>query len=234
MLRIIHSIPDECVGCGAPKEKLGGRILSDDDYAGNLVFCHACGIFMAIQDQDEEEEYADLELAASFVSCPHCKTLNDMQVAGGDEWCSACGLDPSILDYSTEQLASLWKEDSGIRNFMERGIPRPATRMYRFLTTLCGPHCTFAEDCPQSTGNFSTCLKEEAEGDPMLLKGETNVGSKKKRKKERKLERERIDKEKKKAVVEFSPSGWYAKVMKHHDETEDPPKSTHTGSGPGT
>lgn len=233
MLRIIHSIPDRCVDCGAPKEKLGGRLLLEEEGAGNLIFCHECGIFMCLQDQ-EEEEYADFELSASFVSCPHCKTVNEIQVAGGDEWCSGCGLDPNTPDYPTEQLASLWKEDSGIRNFMERGIPKTTTRMYRFLTTFCGPHCTFADECPQSTENFSTCLKEEAEEDPMLLRGETKVGSKKKRRKrERKLEVQRIEREKKKAVIEFSPSGWYAKVMKHN-ETEDPPKSTHTGGGSGT
>lgn len=232
MLRIIHSIPDECVNCGGPKEKLEGRTLSKGGETDNLIFCHGCGILMAIQNQ---EGCADFELAASFVTCPHCKTIDEVQVAGGDEWCGGCGLDPSVPDYPTEQLASLWKEGSGIRGFMDRGIPKTTSRMYRFLTTFCGPHCLFADDCPQDTGNFSTCLKEEAEDNPMLLMGETKVGSQKKKgKRERKLEGKRIEKEKEKAVVEFSPSGWYAKVVKHYDKAEDPQKPTRTGSGSGT
>lgn len=247
MLRVIHSIPDSCVECGA--ENLSGykALLREE---GNTVLCNQCGIIMVLPEEEDDvelaederaalsAEQADFEVVASFSTCPHCKTVNEIQVAAGEEWCSGCGLDPNEEDVPVEQLASLWKEDSGIRNSMERGIMKPHSRMYQFLTTFCGPHCSYAADCPQSSKNFATCFREEVlEGeDPQLLQtvGD-DVGkrsSKRQRRRDRKAAEERTRKEKGKAVLACAGSGWYER--KYRNETEDPQRPAHTGSGSGT
>ncbi len=190
------------------------------DEASNTLLCE-CGVMLVLQDDYEDEE----EVSASFLSCPHCRTVNEIQVEEGDEWCCGCGLDPNRTDYPPEELAHLWKEGSGIRDTMERGIPKSTmARIYRFLTNFCGPHCSFAEACPQSTGNFAVCYREEVldSKDPDLLHiGETDLGKKKKNRKARKKEEERIRKEKEKAVLKYSASGWYAQHLKPKHEAEN-------------
>lgn len=246
MLRLIHSIPDSCVDCGA--ENLSGHqaLLREE---GNTILCNRCGIIMVLPDEDDDVELAkderealadeqdNAEVVASFSTCPHCKTINEVQVAGGEEWCSGCGLDPSAVDYPPEQLASLWNENSGIRNSMERGIPKPGTRMYQFLTTFCGPHCAYAPNCPQSSSNFATCFREEVieGGDAQRLQTvEDDVGkrSKRQRRRERKAAEEVVRKEKGRAVLACAGSGWYER--KYLNETQDPQRPTHQGSGSGT
>jgi len=188
---------------------------------------------MVLQEPyDDEEEPEELEVedsfevSASFLSCPHCRTVNEIQVAGGEEWCGGCGLDPNRTEVPPEELAHLWKDGSGIQETMKRGIPKSTmARLYRFLTNFCGPHCCFAEECPQATGNFTKCFREEVieSDDPDLLQiQETAMGkNKKKNRKARKREKERIRKEKEKAVLQCAPSGWYAKNMKPNHETEN-------------
>jgi hypothetical protein len=188
----------------------------------------------------EEDTPAEGDLSASFLSCPHCHAINEIHVTGGEEWCSSCGLDPNQLGYSVEELSHLWREKSGIREAMERGVPKQGSRLYRFLTKLCGPHCSYSESCPQSTGNFSKCFREEAlEGDdPDLLhirEEEVGRGKRKRSRKARrkaKKEKERILKEKGRAILACAGSGWYEKMYRH--ETKDPQESQHTGSGSGT
>jgi len=219
MLRIIHSIPEQCPDCGS--DNLSGKQMVLFE-ASNTLLCE-CGVMLVLQDDYEEEP--EEEVSASFLSCPHCRTVNEIQIAEGDEWCGGCGMDPNRLDYPPEELAHLWKEGSGIRDTMERGVPKSTmARIYRFLTNFCGPHCSFAESCPQSTGNFAICYREEVlEGkDPDLLYiGETDVGKKKKNRKARKKEKERIRKEKEKAVLKCSASGWYAQNLKPKHEVEN-------------
>ena len=238
MLRVIHSIPDECPDCGT--DNLSGRqmLLYEE---GNTVLCNHCGIIMVLQeDFEEEEEQADHEVTASFLSCPHCHTVNEIQIAEGEEWCAGCGLDPNRLDYAPEEIAHLWREGSGIRDSMERGIPKNSTRMYRFLTTLCGPHCSFAASCPQATANFAKCFREEVleSDDPDLLNRSEDEVGKGKRKRSRKArkqarqEKERIRKEKARAVLMCASSGWYEKT--YRNETQDPQEHQHTGGGSGT
>ena len=242
MLRVIHSIPEECPDCGA--ENLSGEqmLLFSE---GNTVLCNACGILMVLHEDDveaeeeaERERQADFELSASFLSCPHCCTVNEIQVEGGEEWCGGCGLDPNRTEVPVEELAHLWKEGSGIRATMERGVPRAGmARMYRFLISCCGPHCSFAEACPQATGNYAKCFREEVveSDDPDLLHiegDEVGKGKRKRSRKERKQEKARIRKEKERAVLACAGSGWYDK--RYCNETEDPQESAHTGSGSGT
>jgi len=180
---------------------------------------------MVLQEPYDDEEEPEEEVSASFVSCPHCCTVNEIQIAEGNEWCSGCGLDPNEENPSPEDLSHLWKLGSGIRETMERGIPKTTlTRLYRFLTNYCGPHCSFAEDCPQSTGNFAKCYREEVleSEDPDLLHiGESEVGKRKRSRKARKKEKERIRKEKEKAVLQCAPSGWYAQNLKPKNEAEN-------------
>lgn len=239
MLRIIRSIPEQCPDCGS--ENLGGQqmLLYEES---NTLLCNACGIIMVLQepydDEEEPEEAADYEVSASFLSCPHCRTVNEIQIAEGEEWCAGCGLDPNRMDYPASELAHLWKEGSGLRDVMDRGIPSNAmTRMYRFLVNFCGPHCSYAEACPQSTGNFAKCFREEVidSDDPDLLHiegDEVGRGKRKRNRKERKKEKERIRKEKERAVLVCAGSGWYEK--RYCSETDDSQEPAHTGSGSGT
>jgi hypothetical protein len=237
MVVIIHSIPDECVECGATN-LTGHQMLIFGEC--NTIFCNACGIAMVYQEEDEEEEeegYSEIEVSASFASCPHCHTIDEIKVEGGAEWCGACGLDPNIKDYPSDELAHLWKEDSGIRHAMgTRSIPKVGSRMYQFLVNNCGPHCCYEEACPQSARNFATCFGEEHDlGGPNLLHiGEENVGrgKRKKSRKAREKERKRILKEKSRAVLACAGSGWYRE--KYCNETQDPNKPDDTGGGSGT
>ncbi len=208
--------------------------------ASNTLFCSSCGIVMVLEEplDDEKEPVADFEVSASFISCPHCLTVNEIHVAVDEEWCSACGLDPNCTDYPPERLSHLWKEDSGIQESMKRGIPKNTmSRLYRFLTNFCGPHCAFAESCPQDTGNFVKCFQEEVieSDDPDLLhveRGTMGKGKNKRKRAERRQEQERIRKERERAVLVCSGSGWYNK--RYCNEAKDPQESTHTGSGSGT
>ena len=231
MLRMIGSFPKRFPACGS--DNLGGQDRCFYEESNTLI-CNACGIIMVLQDSHDEEE-SDFETSASLVSCPHCRTVDEIQIEGGEEWCAGCGLDPNQTEVPSEELAPLWKEGSGIREAMERGVPKStASRLYRFLTNLCGPHCSLAQSCPQATGNLAKCFDEEvleSEDQDLLHVGRNEVGRSKK-KRSRKERKERIRKEKGRAVLACSSSGWYNK--RYYNETEDPQKSTHTGSGPGT
>lgn len=207
----------------------------------NTVVCNYCGIVMVLEEpfEDEKEPDADSEVSASFVPCPHCRTVNEIQAAGGEEWCSACGLDPSCTDYPPERLAHLWKQGSGIQKAMKKGIPKAVEgRMYRFLTNLCGPHCSLAQNCPQDTGNYVKCFHEEVieSNDHDLLHvegGEMGKGKKKRRRRaERKRDQERIRRKRERAVLVCAGSGWYDK--RYSNETNDPQESENTRSGSGT
>ncbi len=238
MIRIIHSIPDRCPDCGS--ENLSGKEQMSLLEGSNTLYCEGCGIYMILQEEEEEpEESHEHELAASFQACPHCCTVNEFIIAEGAEWCNGCGLDPNLTLLPPKDLAHLWKEGSGIRRMMTNGRPPYRTGwMYKFLTSSCGPHCLYESQCPQSVKNFTLCYKEEREdeGGANLLQIEgTEMGRGRKRRKgrkERKKERERTYKDKERATLACSSSGWYNE--KYRNETENPQKSTHTGSGSGT
>ena len=236
MFHTIHSIPEKCPNCGA--ENLGGHEMLAQEQS-NTLFCRPCGAVMVLQEpyDDEEEPEVTLEVSASFVACPHCHTIDEVRIEGGEEWCTECGLDPSRQDYPPEDLAHLWKPESGIRESMERGRPKVSmTQMYKFLTTFCGPHCSFESVCPQSIGNFVVCYRETGLGteEPDLPQIEGTELGKKKRKsrKARREEQERISKEKERAVLVYASDGWYH--TRYYSETKEPQKSTHTESETGT
>ncbi len=230
MLRVIHSIPEYCPDCGSMNLSDGGMFLYQES---NTVLCRFCGIFMLLQEDSDDVEEGP-EVPASFVSCPHCCTVDEIQISEGKEWCNGCGLDPNRTEVPVEELAPLWKQGSGIRDFLERGIPKSTTgRIYRFVANVCGPHWSFSASCPQAKSNFTTCLQEEiddANDSDLLHIGGTDVGkSKRGRGAARKQERERIRKEKRTVVLRCASSGWYDK--RHHNETIDSQKSRDTGSG---
>ncbi len=237
MFHTIHSIPEKCPNCGS--ENLGGQEQLVREQS-NTIFCRPCGAVMVLKEpyDDEEEPEITVEVAASFVACPHCHTIGEVRIEGGDEWCSGCGLDPSRQDYPPEDLAHLWTPGSGIRKSMEGGLPRVnMPQMYKFLTSFCGPHCAFESSCPQSVGNFVVCYRETDLGTeepdlPQIEGTELGKGKKKKNRKARKEEQERIRKEKERAVFACASSGWYH--TRYYNETNDPQKSTNTGSGSGT
>jgi hypothetical protein len=236
MLRIIHSIPEQCPSCGS--ENLSGRqmVLFGED---KLIKCDACGITMYLEDSKEPEDNS--KAPASYVACPHCGTIDQIIAVEGAEWCEVCGLDPNQLNYPTSELAHLWKEGSGIKAFMSKGRLKPTSRMYRFLVNFCGPHCSFSESCEQTVANYTVCIKEEIEDSGDLIppppeerhsvsksKGKKH---RKERRRVRKQEEERIRKEKERAVLMCARSGWYDKRYRNEIEDSQDPKDTGGGSG---
>lgn len=222
----IHSAPRQCPECGS--EKLGG-LSNVIENGGNSMLCHDCGVWMQIGGDTQ------LELTASVFICPHCKTADAIEEMAGEEWCNGCGLDPSIDAYSTPALSHLWKDKSDIRRIMQRDITllSPIHNLGKFLRTYCGPHCAYASDCPQSTGNLVTCYKEEFPNTP--LGGDMSKKSRKarkQRKQERRQEREAISRASKKALVKCASSGWFEKVL--YANSPYPEQTGDTGSGSGT
>jgi hypothetical protein len=243
MLRVIRSTPDKCPDCGA--ENIGGQLALMFEES-NTVLCNHCGVIMVIRDEEECEEdrtqgrCSDHEVSASFMVCPHCKIANGINIAGGEEWCNHCNLDPNREDYTSKNLAHLWKLGSQMRASMSRGRPGRKTKWFEFLTTKCGPHCNFANDCPQTGRNFVVCYREEYQEGPdspwFSEEGEA-VGKGRRKNRKRREERKRIraeNKLKEAAVLQCAPSGWYERNLKHRNETPNPQESTHTGGGSGT
>jgi hypothetical protein len=227
MLQIIHTIPEQCPDC------------TSADLRGT-VSCPDCGAVMVLQRKEiEEEDLEDIdnkiyEIPSNLVSCPHCHST-EFYTEEGEEGCLTCGLDPNVLDYPAPKLAHLWKEGSEIRVNLEGSIPKnPTTKLYAFLVAYCGPHCSLAKDCPQSRGNLFRCYKEEIldKEDDEMGKVKNIFNSKKyKSFKARKNERKAAPKEKERAVLKCSDSGWY--ITRYHDKLMDKKESTHTESGSG-
>src|SRR5574338_93254 len=107
MLVTTPSTPDECPQCQS--ENMTWRELGNGD---NVIICHSCGVW--IKPSDENREPPVINLSASVLSCPHCREVGEIQVAGGEEWCGGCGLDPNETNVDSSTLAKLWKEGSRI------------------------------------------------------------------------------------------------------------------------
>lgn len=236
---VIPSVPQQCPECGS--EKIGGSLnIAGDD--GNTLLCHGCGVWMQI-GLTGEIRVEGLELTAAIFICPHCKTAEAMGEGGGEEWCMGCGLNPNILDYPSPTLSHLWRKDSDIQRIMQKGtrVLRPDGKLGKFLRNYCGPHCPFAKDCPQTTGNLVTCYKEECPntslGGDMGRKsrrrksGNSNKPHKQ-RKKERRQEREAILRASRRALMECPKSSWFTKVL--YDNSPYPEQTGNTGGGSGT
>ncbi len=234
MIRVIHSIPEECPECAAENFDGAQMMLFDE---GGTVVCVSCGATMILREDEEEAP----ETSVSFSACPHCCTIGEVRDWGGWERCQACGLDPEREDYGPQDIAHLWKEGTGIRGFMERGIPKRRTStMFEFLTGFCGPHCSFAESCPQEIDNFTSCRREEFKhGNQGLLQIESMTVSKRRGRNHRKENHQSREgftpPSKDVAVFECATGGWWdERTMKKHHEIEDPQRPTNTRSGSGT
>lgn len=162
LVLVVHETPKVCPSCTSTKLAFSTAITNK----GQTYICGFCGNHIVVQT-DEEEDVGASVITASFVSCSHCGELGRIQESGGYEWCSNCGLDPGEPQDSND-LSHLWKAGSTLRSAMERGTKslRPGKDKGRFLRLHCGPHCSYAKDCPQSLGNFKRCYKEwKSEGE---------------------------------------------------------------------
>ena len=236
MLEIIHSIPSECSRCGS--DNISGS-LSIIEGHGNTVTCNACGTWMVLPDEEDDEvqhelDFGPVDITASFGKCPHCCSVGAIMEYGGEEVCQNCGLDPSMVDYDSRQIAHLWKEGSTIRKFLSKGRAMPQHNLGVFFRNFCGPHCSYAEDCDQGTGQFRQCYAESksdilAITSPQLLQIEDSMG-KKSRQKNRKRKQKEAEQRKKSAFV-CATGGWFEKYMRRSsDETTRTEGSESTGS----
>jgi hypothetical protein len=100
------------------------------------------------------------------------------------------------------------------------GNPRfdPGTGVGDFLRNYCGPHCHYANSCPQTTGNFAHCYNEER----------TSQGGEMSRRRRKKKNPESVERKAAKAAYRklhsrawlFAPgSGWFVKVKNYEPET---------------
>lgn len=173
-------------------------------------------------------------LTASVFSCPHCREVGEIQVAGGEEWCGGCGLDPNQVAYPSSEIAKLWKEGSRLRDMMEKDLAaiNATTKMGTFLRESCGPGCAYASECPQSATNFSKCFGEYRE-DTLGTSAERDMGKKNRHKhqhhqehyKVSKKERKRLAREealrKKRAMFMCSAGGFFsARLSKDKESIE--------------
>ena len=173
-----------------------------------FVVCHDCGeIFEA--DEAGAASTAS-EVAANLAICPHCETIDEVTVYGDQEICDSCGLDPNRDDYSPEEIAHLWKprsEDNDpkgnslISEVLLRGRGKPGTRLGNFIRGFCGPHCNFAEQCPQTAGNLATCFNEEAD-----------MGKRRKKKNRKASSNPPKESKKPTSWLYVAKGGWYSRV----------------------
>jgi hypothetical protein len=216
MIRAIPSTRDTCINCGSHDLDAPGETFT------NTTTCNDCGVWMVVQQEEDPEES---QVVASYVTCPHCRTLDEIRSAGADEWCSNCTLDPNRVNYSSKELARLWLPGSGIRKFMEKDSPRVSSPLYRFLTRYCGPHCSVSEECTQSTEDFVRCrgIIVEQSNDPFFLNVENLSGD----------VGEWIEvgpMEEPIATLSYASGGWYGRITRLQNETNDKKGHTNTGS----
>jgi len=208
-----HSMSLRCRSCTSKK------IEKSTDYGEFFFICHDCGcLFMPDEDEDE-----GIEITASVASCPHCSSADDFSVYGDQEICDFCGLDPNERDLPAHELAHLWKgrgSDVGegertIQETMLEGQAKfsPNSRIGLFLRNFCGPHCSLAHSCPQTTKNFSRCFREE------MGPGADNMGKGRKRKNKSKKDRKRKREETSTAWVAVAGKGWYKKTKEYETKT---------------
>jgi hypothetical protein len=91
-------------------------------------------------------------------------------------------LQPSELEQPSIEIAPLFK--GGIKKALEKGIPllQAGRGVGEFVRKECGPHCTFAKNCPQALGNLAKCFNEERHADE---EDSENLGKRKRGKKKR-------------------------------------------------
>ena len=92
-----RSVPLGCRECGSE------CIQETTDYGENFLICHDCEVLIPAEVETLTE------LTASIVHCPHCESIDEITVWGGEEVCNSCGLDPSDPEPTAHALSPLWK-----------------------------------------------------------------------------------------------------------------------------
>jgi len=208
-------VPSGCPDCGS-------ECVQECSDRSHRV-CHDCGSMFETQEQSE--------ITASIIKCPHCESVDAVVAYGGEEQCYICGLDPNNENIPTAELAHLWKtrtpemdDENLIREIMLIPLKNGKTRFAfgsnigDFLRTVCGPHCSYAGDCPQTTKNFSRCYREElaTEEDVMSKRGKgKNKAEKARRKEEKKLWNQLHSR----AWLFAPPEGWFVSKRNYESET---------------
>lgn len=203
----------ECRQCGS--SKTGSGLEAGFGY-GYLV-CFDCGeLFMPL---DEEEE-----VEAQLEKCPHCSSVDALVEHKGSWCCRVCGLEPQDLDYTGRELAHLWKSRTSeheegetlIREVMSSDPNKfkPNSNIGRFLRNYCGPHCSFAKHCPQTTTNFSRCYNEERS-----TRGDEMSKRRGKKRQKNKSERKAWKKLHSRAWIFVASNGWYTRQRHYASET---------------
>ncbi len=133
----------------------------DGNLAGRCL-CRECGCEFKVLDNQEEEEWEDEgeNVHGVIETCPHCNAPNSIQAYGGAVWCERCWLDPDQMDQDSPDIAKLYK--NGIKRALEKDVGLlKADRPYgEFIREKCGPHCDYANPCPQTAGNLINCFRE--------------------------------------------------------------------------
>jgi len=163
-------------------ENIVGLVDISGDLAGRYL-CRTCAceftIYEGMEDVDDEEE----DVHGFITVCPHCMAADSIQIYGENEWCGDCWLDPNELDQDSSEIAKLYK--GGIKSALEREVPmlNPGKVYGKFVREECGPHCSFAKECPQDTDILIKCFNEEYRSGE---EDEKIVGKRKRGKKSRK------------------------------------------------
>jgi len=218
----VSTKPSTCKLCNSPKVGASTDFTLNE---GNTFICHECGTYMIVQ------ETTPTTINASFQECQHCETLGEVRAEGGEEWCGACGLDPSE-DLESSDLSILWKKGSEIRRIMteERSGLAPDKAAGIFLRRFCGPHCNFATQCNQTIKNLATCIRESKVG---VSNSEMSKKSRKRRKEEREQSQLSNYKEKpNQARLQCAKSGWLERYIV--DGTDNPQQADGKEPGSGT
>lgn len=208
MIMVVNSVPHRCPGCKS--DNLDQRLFND---GGNVINCNNCGGIISIQE---------FRTSSDSAPCPHCGTVGDLQVSDGEEWCGYCGLDPSVTEYPSPDLAHLWKDGSEIQRLLNSDAQalQPHLNMGKFVREECGPRCVLATECPQSRQNFILCLQEwreerhgygEAEMSKRRRKHQRSAANNvcKLSKKERKQAARAAREANKRAYFQCAAGGWF-------------------------
>jgi len=129
-----------CTTCGSTKVYWG---IEYPMYPADAVVCGDCGKVEAASDLEWE--------------CPHC----GVNLGEPFSTCTVCGLDAQH-EYSSPDLAFLWRTGSGIQEMMKRDRPitGPSTYLGGFLREQCGPHCNKDLLCEQRISDLVKCSAE--------------------------------------------------------------------------
>lgn len=199
------------------------------DYGSLYYLCHQCGkIFIPEDDDDLFESEITAFVSGNQIEetceeesekeseCPHCKDESSVILMYGmEECCSNCGLDPNIEEYESPEISHLWKmrtkecseNEMLISEVLVKTDPlrfNPDTPIGKFIRSKCGPHCPYAESCPQKLRNLYVCYKED--GEKNLL----NMGKKRKKL----FKKVKKEEEKTFAYVLTSTKGWFENYFK--------------------